>query len=217
MLPCPVHAHGNFGHEIVIGHVIRAVPFLSATHIPYSLCKAAPDRNWSRRPCRRQIQTTAFAVRRRNHRRGDDGRCLHFWRFDNFGSFNFRRLDLRRFDFWLLRFLGFFRRLFLDHLTAIFSVFPEQTFARRKIKQHQHQDGVEGERNHQVHFRRVLRFCVVGIAAAFYLVNGSVAKSTFGTFACWQTSSTARICLYFVLRVAAHDDVQIGIVRRAGR
>ena len=41
----------------------------------------------------------------------------------------------------------------------------------------------------------------------------SVASSTLGTLACWQTSSTARMPLVLGLAVAAHDDVQVRIIR----
>jgi len=47
--------------------------------------------------------------------------------------------------------------------------------------------------------------CVFGLRATwlgpyyFFLSAASVARSTFATLACWQTSSTARICRYLVL------------------
>ena len=167
MLPLPVHAHGNFSDKISSALVSGRFHFY-ATHIPYNLCIVARDQSWSRRPCRRQIQTTALRCSAAQPPAVRQQAALALLALLQFWVFQFSAARPSAVRFWGFWRLGFFRRLFLDHLHGdLVQFFPEQPFARRKIKQHQHQDGVERERNHQVHSRRVLCFARFGLRQHF--------------------------------------------------
>jgi len=118
-------------------------------------------------------------------------------RDDGLGSGNLRRFFGRLFGG-----LGLLRRFFLHHFDGNFlQLLAGENPGARRNKAAPAPASRE-RRNEMSRFTfDELRFIAAAWAfgAACYLVNDSVAKSTFGTLACWQTSSTARICLYFVL------------------
>src|ERR1700733_380270 len=193
-----LHRHLDFHCVIIVIHIFRAVPFgtkrqFNGASVKFHGIAAGYDRSTAIK-----IKGGQFCGRRRDGRRRD--RRGHGFRdLNRFGRGSyFGRFRLWYFHGGLGRRLGWLGRLLFDELHGnLLDLVAEKSLARGEIEDDEDQRRVKDKRDKQVYLRRVFVFRQLALWDHFSW--GSVAKSTFGTLACWQTSSTERICLYFVL------------------
>src|ERR1035437_304304 len=175
-----VHVHGHLRDVIVIGQVLRPVPFLTQRIFHVALVKLHGITFFVHRlGSITEFKGRRLGRRRSDHRRGHGGRRGGFWRFHSFGRFHLRHF-LRRLGLFLRLFRLVLRPFFLGDGNAL-DFFSQHPCSRREVKRATDQDGVKNHRDDEVRLRRVFRFLGLGLRDHLFT---SVARSTFTIFAC---------------------------------